>query len=93
VQQPDGRAAAGAGVESRHDGVRVEVNAGTTHQVMEGFGATTASLIYQNGADDKVPAALRTRAVQAAYRDVRLTLGNVGWDSGSRRTTTRTRCT
>jgi len=58
--------------------VRVEVNAGTTHQVMDGFGATTASLIYQNGADDKVPAALRTRAVQAAYRDVRLTLGNVG---------------
>jgi O-glycosyl hydrolase len=58
--------------------VRVEVNAGTTHQVMEGFGATTASLIYQNGADDKVPAALRTRAVQAVYRDVRLTLGNVG---------------
>jgi O-glycosyl hydrolase len=58
--------------------VRVEVNAGAPHQVMDGFGATTASLIYQNGADDKVPAALRTRAVQAAYRDVRLTLGNVG---------------
>ena len=57
--------------------VRVEVNAGVAHQVMEGFGATTASLIYQNGADDKVPAALRTRAVQAAYRDVKLTMGNV----------------
>jgi O-glycosyl hydrolase len=57
--------------------VRVEVNAAAPHQVMEGFGATTAPLIYQNGADDKVPPALRTRAVQAAYRDVRLTLGNV----------------
>ena len=57
--------------------VRVEVNAAAPHQAMEGFGATTASLIYQNGADDKVPAALRTKAVQAAYRDVRLTLGNV----------------
>jgi len=58
--------------------VRVEVNAAAAHQVMEGFGATAIPLIYQNGADDKLPAALRTRALQAAYRDVRLTLGNVG---------------
>ena len=57
--------------------VRVEVNTAAAHQVMEGFGATTASLVYQNGADDKVPAALRTRAVQAVYGDVKLTLGNV----------------
>jgi O-glycosyl hydrolase len=57
--------------------VRVEVNAAAAHQVMEGFGATTAPLIYANGADDKLTAPLRTRALQAAYRDVRLTLGNV----------------
>jgi O-glycosyl hydrolase len=57
--------------------VRVEVNAAAPHQVMEGFGATTVPLVYQNGADDKLPPALRTRAIQAAYRDVRLTLGNV----------------
>jgi len=57
--------------------VRVEVNAAAAHQVMEGFGATTVSLIYANGADDAVPAALRTRATQALYGDVRLTLGNV----------------
>ena len=56
---------------------RVEVNASAPHQVMEGFGATAVPLIYQNGNDDKLPAALRTRATQAAYRDVRLTLGNV----------------
>lgn len=56
---------------------RVEVNAAAGHQTMEGFGATTIPLIYQNGNDDKLPAALRTRALAAAYRDVRLTLGNV----------------
>ena len=57
--------------------VRVEVKAAAGHQVMDGFGTTTVPLIYQNGADDKLPAALRTRALQAAFRDVRLTLGNV----------------
>jgi O-glycosyl hydrolase len=57
--------------------VHVEVNAAAPHQVMEGFGATTAPLIYQNGADDKLPAALRKLAMQALYGDIRLTLGNV----------------
>jgi len=57
--------------------VRVEVNVRAAHQVMEGFGATTVPLVYQNGADDKLPPALRTRALEAVYRDVRLTLGNV----------------
>ena len=55
----------------------LEVNAGAVHQVMEGFGATTSSLIYQNGNDDKLPPALRTRSTEAVYKDVRLTLGNV----------------
>lgn len=73
---------------SKADGpiVRVEVNAAAAHQVMEGFGANTASLIYQNGADDKLSPALRTRALQAAYGDVRLTLGNVSigrWESSN----------
>lgn len=57
--------------------VRVEVSAAAAHQVMEGFGATTEPLIYANGADDKLPPALRTRALQAVYGDVRITLGNV----------------
>ena len=39
--------------------VRVEINAAAPHQVMEGFGASTVSLIYQNGADDKLPRAYR----------------------------------
>jgi O-glycosyl hydrolase len=58
--------------------VTVEVRAAAAHQVMAGFGATTVPLIYANGADDKLPPALRTRALQAVYGDVRLTLGNVG---------------
>ena len=57
--------------------VQIEINARVAHQVMEGFGATTVPLVYQNGADDKLPPALRTRAIQAVYGDVRLTLGNV----------------
>src|SRR5689334_25446168 len=57
--------------------VHVEVNAAAAHQTMDGFGATAIPLIYQNGNDDKLPPALRMRALQAAYRDVRLTLGNV----------------
>ena len=57
--------------------VRVEVNAAAPHQAMEGFGATVAPLIYQNGADDKLPPTLRKLALQAIYGDVRLTLGNV----------------
>ena len=57
--------------------VRVEVNAAAPHQVMEGFGATTVPLIYQNGADDKLPPDVRRLANQAVYGDVRVTLGNV----------------
>lgn len=58
--------------------VRVEVNAAAVHQVMEGFGATMTPLVYANGADDKLAPALRARALQAAYGDIRLTIGNVG---------------
>jgi O-glycosyl hydrolase len=73
AQAPPRPSMSGAGGE-----VRIQVNAAAAHQVMEGFGATTIPLIYQNGADDKLPPQLRTRALEAAYRDVRLTLGNVG---------------
>jgi O-glycosyl hydrolase len=71
AQTPATRAASAAA------DVRVEVNLTAAHQVMEGFGATTVPLVYQNGADDKLPPALRIRALEAVYRDVRLTLGNV----------------
>ena len=66
-----------AGAQAPTPNARVEINAAAPHQVMEGFGATTVSLIYQNGADDKLPATLRKFATQALYGDLRLTLGNV----------------
>lgn len=43
---------------------------------MKDFGATTLSLAY--GAKDNVPAALRAQAIQAAYGEVRLNMGNLG---------------
>jgi hypothetical protein len=48
----------------------ITVDTTRTHQTMYGFGATTLSLAY--AATDNVPAALRTQAIQALYRDVRL---------------------
>lgn len=53
----------------------VTVDATATHQTMVGFGATTISLAFA-GTND-VPAALRTRAIEALYRDVRLNMGNL----------------
>jgi MYXO-CTERM domain-containing protein len=55
--------------------VNVRVDAGVRHQTMEGFGATTISLVYN--AKDNVPAALRSQAIAAAYRDVHLNMGNL----------------
>lgn len=55
--------------------VTIRVDAGKPHQTMEGFGATTTSLAY--GAKDNVPAALRAKAIQAAYGDVHLNMGNL----------------
>src|SRR5262245_42667622 len=53
----------------------VRVDDGNRHQTMEGFGATTISLVYNT--QDNVPAALRSKAIAAAYRDVHLNMGNI----------------
>jgi O-glycosyl hydrolase len=58
-----------------HAQTAVTVDAKRIHQTMYGFGATTISLAF--GATDNVPAALRTQAIQALYRDVRLNTGNL----------------
>lgn len=55
--------------------VTVDVDAGRTHQTIEGFGATTIPLVY--GATDNVPPALRADAIAAAYGDVHLNMGNL----------------
>lgn len=57
--------------------VEVRIDAAARRQVMEGFGATTASLTYNNGRVDNVPPALRSRALRAVYGEVKLTTGNV----------------
>jgi O-glycosyl hydrolase len=55
--------------------VSIAVDAGKPHQTIEGFGATTISLVF--GATDNVPAALRAKAIDAAYNQVRLNMGNL----------------
>ena len=60
----------------------VGVDATVRHQVMEGFGATTLSLVYGGfdveGYDDEdnLPA-LRAQAIEALYGQVKLTMGNL----------------
>ena len=54
--------------------VTIRVDA-AAHQTIEGFGATTISLIF--GAVDNVPAALRAQAIDALYNQVRLNMGNL----------------
>jgi len=46
-----------------------------THQTIDGFGATTISLIY--GAIDNVPPALRAQAIDALNNQVKLNMGNL----------------
>jgi O-glycosyl hydrolase len=55
--------------------VNIAVNNGVAHQAIEGFGATTISLIYNT--TDNVPAPLRARAIDALYNQVRLNMGNL----------------
>src|SRR6185369_10614403 len=67
--------AAFTGAATAH-AANIRVDAGTRHQTMEGFGATTIPLVYDT--KDNVPAALRSQAIAAAYRDVHLNMGNLG---------------
>jgi hypothetical protein len=59
------------------------------HQVYEGFGATTLSLVHEVPSGDSLGPQLRAQAMDAAYNRVRLTMGNLcvgplespgGWD-------------
>ena len=55
--------------------VRVTIDNAKPHQTMQGFGATTISLVYN--AKDNVPPASRTAAIAAAYQQVKLNMGNL----------------
>jgi len=55
--------------------VTVTIDNSKPHQTMQGFGATTISLVFN--ATDNVPAALRTQAIDALYNQVKLNMGNL----------------
>ncbi len=55
--------------------VVVRVDASVTHQTIEGFGATTISLAFNDV--DNVPAPLRVKALDALYNQVHLNMGNL----------------
>ena len=55
--------------------VRIVIDGSKPHQTMQGFGATTISLVFN--ATDNVPPAMRTQAIDALYDQVRLNMGNL----------------
>ena len=55
--------------------VVVTIDNAKPHQTMQGFGATTLSLVYNT--TDNVPPALRTQAIDALYNRVKLNMGNL----------------
>jgi len=59
-------------------GSRVVITVDSTieHQVMEGFGATHVSLVYE-GKGDVLSPALRARAIDAVYGQVGISMGNL----------------
>src|SRR5262245_115901 len=58
-----------------HADVRVAIDGSKPHQTMQGFGATTISLVFN--AADNVPPAMRTQAIDALYNQVKLNMGNL----------------
>ncbi|MEO8211543.1 MAG: glycoside hydrolase family 30 beta sandwich domain-containing protein [Myxococcales bacterium] len=53
----------------------VRIDTSVTHQSVEGFGATTISLAFNDV--DNVPAPLRAKAIEALYNQVHLNMGNL----------------
>ena len=56
--------------------VSVTVDGNARRQTMEGFGATTISLVF--GTKDNVPAPLRVIANDLAFNQIKLNMGNLG---------------
>lgn len=57
--------------------VVVVIDAAQSYQTIDGFGATTVALVYAGGVGDTLTPALRARAIDAVYHQVKLTLGNL----------------
>ena len=58
-------------------GVEVLVDASRPQQAMEGFGATTGSLVYEGPLGDTLTPELRAQAIKALYGEVRINGGNL----------------
>ena len=72
AQLPGQRAASASAVDAA---VRVTIDLAREHQTIEGFGATTQSAVQQGR--DMLGPELRARALDAVYRQVRLSVGNL----------------
>ena len=57
--------------------VSIRVDGTRTRQTVEGFGATTMSLVYEGPLGDTLSPELRRQAVEAAYGQVKLNGGNL----------------
>lgn len=57
--------------------VEITVDAAKLRQVMEGFGATTGSLVYEGPLGDTLTLELRARAIKAIYGEVKINGGNL----------------
>lgn len=57
--------------------VAIHVNVAKTHQVLEGFGATTLSLVQEGASGDTLGPTLRAKVLEAVYGQVKLTMGNL----------------
>jgi hypothetical protein len=57
--------------------VSIRVDGTQTRQIVEGFGATTMSLVYEGPLGDTLSPELRRQAIEAAYGQVKLNGGNL----------------
>lgn len=57
------------------DAIKVTVNGGARHQVIEGFGGQAQSLVFKTG--DNLTTSQRQRAIEAVYGRVGLTMGRL----------------
>ena len=57
--------------------VSIRVDGTQTRQTIEGFGATTMSLVYEGPLGDTLSPELRRQAIEAAYGQVKLNGGNL----------------
>lgn len=58
------------------DAIKVTVNGGARRQAIDGFGATTRTLVFETG--DNLSSSQRQRAIEAVYGQAGLNMGHLG---------------